>query len=199
MKHAWDFDRDPLGALSRGDASLFEAFVRQEAGALVAFFVRRGADGALAEDLTQEVFIKLFQHAQHYEPRGSFVSFALAVARNAWVDHRRRVQARLEPSQEAHERLEDRGPRPGEQLALSDEARRVQDALARLDAAHAVVFELAVIQGRPYADIARALSIPEGTVKSRVFHAVRKLRSALEAPPLRRGPAVAGESPGEVA
>jgi RNA polymerase sigma-70 factor (ECF subfamily) len=56
----------------------------------------------------------------------------------------------------------------------------LSEAIEALPPLHAAVFELAVIQGLPYADIASALEIPEGTVKSRVFHALRKLRAALE-------------------
>mgnify|MGYP000019410415 CR=1 FL=1 len=61
-----------------------------------------------------------------------------------------------------------------------EEMERVERALAGLSPAHAEVVELALVQGLPYARIAEVLDIPVGTVKSRVFHAVRRLRALLE-------------------
>ena len=62
---------------------------------------------------------------------------------------------------------------------MREERERVQAALAHLPESHAVVVELALVQGRPYAEISELLGIPVGTVKSRVFHALRKLREQL--------------------
>ena len=61
-----------------------------------------------------------------------------------------------------------------------EERERVQAALQHLPESHAVVVELALVQQRPYAEISELLGIPVGTVKSRVFHALRKLRELLQ-------------------
>ncbi len=182
MNQPRDFETDPLAALRAGDSGPLEAFVVQESATLVAFFARRGADWALAEDLTQEVFAKLIVRSHHYQPQGSFMAFVLAVARNAWIDHCRRASVRPQAEGEVSADVESRNSAPGASLEQGEQAGRVRRALEALDQAHAVVFELAVIQQRPYAEIARDLCIPEGTVKSRVFHAVRKLRAVLAAP-----------------
>ena len=63
---------------------------------------------------------------------------------------------------------------------------RLRTALESLTEPHRLVFELAVVQSRPYAEIAEELGIPVGTVKSRVFNALRKLRAALEEEKPRR-------------
>lgn len=189
MKGAWEADRDPLAALRAGAPELFTAFVRAETPTLVGFFRRLGADRGSAEDLTQEVLVKLFQCADTYERQGAFASFALRVARNAWVDRRRRTSARPERESLGAASLFDRdqrGTRAGTrddastQSTEREEAERLRAAIADLPGTHAVVFELAVVQELPYADIAVMLDIPVGTVKSRVFHAVRKLRAALD-------------------
>lgn len=193
MKGSWDSDRDPLVALRRGDPVLFEEFVRSEAGTLIAFFRRLGADRTEAEDLSQEVFLKLYRSATTYQPQSAFSSYALRVAKNAWIDRRRRRGARPElrsldgvagageeeigPSLSAT--LESREPAPWSRLTQGDEARRLREALAKLPDAQAVVFDLAVVQRLPYPEIADALGIPVGTVKSRVFNAVRGLRELL--------------------
>ena len=66
---------------------------------------------------------------------------------------------------------------PAEILAGRDAARALTELLSRLADGERLVLELALFEGMRYADIADALLIPEGTVKSRVFHAIRKLRS----------------------
>jgi len=195
LKGSWNADRDPLVALRRGDASLFEEFVRDEAGTLTAFFRRLGAGRAEAEDLSQEVFLKLYSSAPNYQAQSAFEPFALRVAKNAWIDRRRRSAARPEPRSldggprdddegpSLAETFESREPAPWSGLVRRDEGRRLRHAIARLSAAQAVVFELAVVQRLPYPEIAGVLDIPVGTVKSRVFNAVRALRSALAGPP----------------
>ena len=197
MKGTWDSDRDPLVALRRGDPVLFEEFVRSEAGTLIAFFRRLGADRTEAEDLSQEVFLKLYRSATSYQPQRAFSSYALRVAKNAWIDRRRRRGARPElrsidglvdaDSDEAgaslSATLESREPAPWSRLARGDEAQRLREALAKLPDAQAVVFDLAVVQRLPYPAIADVLGIPVGTVKSRVFNAVRALRELLGGTP----------------
>lgn len=189
MRGQWDSGRDPLAALREGDASLFEEFVRSEAGSFVGFFRRLGAARSEAEDLAQEVFLKLFRNAANYEPQQAFEAYALRVARNAWIDRRRRAAVRP-ATRSVHPEAEDddgyelalRGsePEPHARLDASEERERLERAVATLPELHRAAFELAVVQGLPYAEVAEVLDIPVGTVKSRVFHAVRRLREALE-------------------
>ena len=193
MKDTWDLERDPLLRLRRGDPAGFEAFVSRETSTFLGFYRRLGASRAEAEDLVQEVFLKLFRHAETYEPSGRFSAFAFRVARNAWIDHRRRgatnpieglggsgAQELDRSGREEALRLEPaREEEPGVAFGRREEVGRLRSALQELSASHRLVFELGVIQELPYADIAGMLEIPIGTVKSRMFHAVRKLRAAL--------------------
>jgi RNA polymerase sigma-70 factor (ECF subfamily) len=189
LKGAWDSDRDPLSALRDGDPAPFEAFVAEQAGVFLGFFRRMGAGPAEAEDLVQELFLKLFRHAETYQPSGRFAAFAFRIARNAWIDRQRRraaapaaagvAEVEGEDALGAIELAADRSAPPGERLAQLEEAARVQRALGRLSERHRLVFELGVLQELSYAEISGLLEIPEGTVKSRMFYAVRKLREAL--------------------
>ncbi len=183
MKGSWDEGPDPLSALRDGDPGRFEAFVRSETGTLVGFFLRQGAERAEAEDLTQEVFLRLFRSSTHYDARDRFSAYTWRVARNAWIDRKRRRVFRGEGGED--ERGPFGGDLPDEHEAVldgmerSEEAGKVHSALARLSETHRLVFELGVVQELPYATIADMLSVPVGTVKSRMFHAVRKLRELL--------------------
>lgn len=180
MSSPRDPERDPLEALNQGDPGPFEDFVRACAPSLAGFFLRLGAGRAEADDLVQEVFLKLFRNAPSYRPERRFVAYAFRVARNAWIDRTRR-QAHRPQADGAAELAAALGdaPDPGAALERSEAAGLVHRALADLPEAQRLVFELGVMQERPYSEIAEALSIPVGTVKSRMFHAVRRLREAL--------------------
>ena len=189
MTTDWNLDPDPLEALREGDPGPFEAFAPEGLAALTGFFRRKGAGHQEAEDLSQEVLMRLVQHASTYEPRERFAAYVFRVARNAWIDGRRRQAARpvltaMGSEGDGEPRPEPQDPAVGPQAMAetADEAERIRLAVGELSVAHREVFELGVVQELPYAEISSLLEIPVGTVKSRMFHALRALRSLLEAP-----------------
>ncbi len=188
MRECWDFERDPLAALGRGEREPFEAFVRSETATFLAFFLRLGASRSEAEDLVQDLFVKLFRHASTYRQEERFAAFVFRIARNAWIDRarrKRRAWPGLDDEGIEPERLESEATWPGSEpagdLSRREDAARLHAALGGLPEAQRLVFELGVVQELPYGEIAAILAIPVGTVKSRMFHAVRKLREALGA------------------
>jgi len=192
LKESWEDDRDPLAALRGGDPGLFEAFVRTELKTFLGFFLRLGASRPEAEDLVQDLALKLFQHARNYQAQGRFAPYAFRVARNLMIDSRRRRAVRPPASagggsadDEENSWLDNvpdrRGQEPEAELARREEAQRVRAALDELSERHRLVFELGVVQELPYQEIGSILEIPVGTVKSRMFHAVRKLQEVLGA------------------
>ncbi len=168
-------DWDLMALLADGRNEAFEALVRRHQRALVNFFSRLGADGDGADDCAQETFLRLFRYRDRYRPSAPFRSFLYTLARHTWADWRRRRERRRTVSIDGHE----------EKASADDGAR---DDLLDLDAALRSLPEhlrwvvtLSVYQGLAYAEIAEVLEIPVGTVKSRMFHAVRRLREALHA------------------
>ena len=176
---------DPFLRYRAGDPGAFEEIVGEFADRLVRFFRRLGGDAATADDLTQEVFLQMVCWAREYEPRGRIDSYVFRVARNAWIDHVRAKQARPRPRslEGPLEPIPDPSPGPRERAGGSEEAERVLAALARLPEVERLVVELGLFQGLPYAEVSSILEIPVGTVKSRMFAAVRRLRGELRAEP----------------
>jgi RNA polymerase sigma-70 factor (ECF subfamily) len=183
----WHFPRDPLLALQQGDPGPFEQLVRAHARTLIAFFRQRGATLGRAEDLTQEVFLKLFRGARRYRSEERFSAFFFRVARNVWIDACRRrgliADSSAGSAPEATDEPDDLPAPPADpaaELMTAEEDRGLRRLLGTLPETHRAVFELAVLGDLGYAEIAALLGIPEGTVKSRMFYAVRRLRLALE-------------------
>lgn len=183
MKGDWDADGDPLVALQNGDPSVFDAFVRSETPTFRGFFRRLGAAADEAEDLVQEVFVRLVRYAPRYRAQDRIEAFCFRTARNVWIDSRRSRGLRRAESADTREelaRVSDGAREPIEPLAEKEEAQRALRLLERLPEGQRMVFELGVIAERPYPEIAAELGIPVGTVKSRMFNAVRRLRDLLE-------------------
>lgn len=187
MRESWDGDRDPLAALASGQPQLFEDFVTTETGSLLGFFRRLGAGTVEAEDLVQETILKLFRAAKNYQSVGRFEAYAVRAARNVWVDSLRRSSVREqagsaadEDAPQALDQVAGSEPEPFYGLAMEERSELLLQAVGRLDELHREAFELGVMQGLPYAEVSLVLGVPVGTVKSRVYHAVKRLREDLE-------------------
>jgi RNA polymerase sigma-70 factor (ECF subfamily) len=103
--------------------------------------------------------------------------FLLRIARNLWIDYRRRG-GRVFQDAEPGDRPDHR-PGPLGNVDASDRAAQLRAALARLEPATRELLELAVLQQLPYKEVGMILEIPVGTVKSRVYYSLRRLRDQL--------------------
>jgi RNA polymerase sigma-70 factor, ECF subfamily len=134
-----------------------------------------------AEDLTQEVFIKMYRTLKSYDAsKGALITWVTTIARNLLVDHfRRSKQERLTDSLESapagdqdaltlSEQLPDLGPSPDAGLQTQETQRVVHQALQRLSPELREAVILRDLQDMDYREIAAVLRVPEGTVKSRI-------------------------------
>ncbi|HEB52868.1 MAG TPA: RNA polymerase sigma factor [bacterium] len=180
---------DLLADYRNGDPTAFRRLVELYRDRMLQFFYRLCWDRDRAEDLTQELFIKLMLGSKRYRPEGRMTTFVYRVATNLWIDHYRqqRPRPRFYSLDQVVHPDEDRAPRqyanddpsPQEQLTEGEERAQMRQALERLTEPHRLVFELAVYQERPYAEIAELLGIPVGTVKSRMHNAVAAVKCML--------------------
>lgn len=170
-------DGEPLLALRAGNPAPFEAFVREHSPTLIAYFRQNGRALARAEDLAQEVFVHLYRAAPRYEPRERFAAYCFRVARNVLVDDARRTGRQPAASALDEQDLAASETEPGAGLLREEADQRVGELLARLPRGQREVVELAILGELDYAEIASLLAIPVGTIKSRMFYALRTLRS----------------------
>ncbi len=157
-----------------GDETAWEELVREYTRRVYALCYRfTGSDGE-AQDLTQEVFLRVFRTLKSFRAdEGSFGTWMTRVARNLLIDHYRRTrQLRVTDSIEEQlpmiEETRDAGVRPDHVLAGREASEVLQSALQRLspDLREAVI--LRDLQEMEYREMAGVLRIPEGTVKSRI-------------------------------
>ena len=168
----------------------FAELVSRHKKPLINFFYRLVWDEYLAEDLSQEVFCRIFIHRKNYKAQAKFTTYLFRIARNLWIDHQR-AHGKLPPigSLSAHVGTDDGDEELIDGIAAPEHpepyenqpelAQRLQDALDRLSDEQRLVFILAKNQGMRYAEIADALGIPVGTVRSRMHTSVQKLQKML--------------------
>ena len=160
-----------------GDRSAFGVLVERYAG--VARRVARAVLGNPedADDAAQDAMLSALVKLDQYDPRRPFGPWLLRIVSNAATDRRRRrTVRRVEPLDPG---LAAGGPRPdtaAERRALGE---RLRQALAELPERRRVAVVLFDVEGYSHAEIAAVLGIPEGTVRSEVFHARRRLRALL--------------------
>lgn len=168
---------DLLVRFQAGDADAFDQLVQEMAPRLKGYFLRLGAQSSTAEDLTQHVFLRVFQARGRYQPSGRLDAFLLRIAHNLWIDSRRRKRPVL-VGDDLPEAV-DPTDGPLEQANQQDRAAILHAALEKLDRPVRELLELAVLQRLPYQEVSEILEIPVGTVKSRVYYSLRKLRDQL--------------------
>ncbi|MEO3885755.1 sigma-70 family RNA polymerase sigma factor [Nonomuraea sp. B5E05] len=154
------------------------ALYREYHRPLLAFVIRLTAgDRQWAEDVVQETMIRAWRSAERLDPDAvSLMPWLATVARRIVIDDRRRRDAR--PQESGDGQLESMSV-PDEMEGLLHQV-VVSEALKALSPAHREILNETILRDRSVNDAARALGIPVGTVKSRVYYAVRALRIALE-------------------
>ncbi len=181
-------DEQLLARLRAGDRSVFGALVRRYERELFGYLRRYVGDDDLADDVFQNTFIAVFRKIGQYEPGRAARPWLYAVATNQAIDALRKrnrqgdrsADARTAPDEEGEPRplfelVPAPGPGPGEVADRAEQAELVRAAVDRLPDLLRQVVVLAYFQGLKYRDIADALDIPVGTVKSRLHAATTKL------------------------
>jgi RNA polymerase sigma-70 factor (ECF subfamily) len=156
-----------IRAAAAGDQKAFAELVRAYQAQVWRFLRHLLGDPALAEDVTQETFIRVFLKLRTFHFRSKFSTWVFSVARNAGIDA---IRSRNRRSRLA-EGLVPLTPTSGG----ADRSLEVEMAVATLSPKLREAFLLVEVVGLRYREAAAALRVPEGTVKSRVFHARSQL------------------------
>jgi len=176
----------------RGDRGAFTLLVRRHHRPLYNFVLRQLRHQSLAEEITQEVFLRVVQSANEYKHEARFSTWAYAIARNLCVDQLRKAQHRRHPSLDQPlgpgddaRALADlvADPKPlgnAEHSAASSQMRATLiQAIETLPDDQREVYLLREVANLSFKEIAEVTSVPENTAKSRMRYALERLRSTL--------------------
>lgn len=173
-------EKDLICRAVRGDADAFRQLVETYQTPAYRLAARMcGPDSA--EDVTQEAFLAAWRALPEFRGDCRFSTWLYRLVSNAAIDCLRREKKHRDTGDVDDLELPDGGPSPQEQAERSDTRDAVRRALDRLSPEHRQVLLLRFMQELDYGEIARALNVSEGTVKSRINRAKSKLREVLAA------------------
>jgi len=176
-----------------GDAAAWEEIVRTYNRRIYNICYRFAGSGEDAEDLAQEVFIKMYRTLSSYDAsKGAFITWVTTITRNLLVDHFRKTkQDRLtdsldsapsehEDAQPISEQIQDHSALPDARVRSRETGETVHAALGKLSPELREAVILRDLQDMDYREIATVLKVPEGTVKSRINRGRAELARLLQ-------------------
>lgn len=170
-----------LRDLARGEAGAVAAVYDTHHAAIRAFALRLLGDPAAAEDLVHEVFVTLPKAIRRYERRASLRTFLISIAVNHSRHYVRSAARRRSAMQKLAEHPTPDSPQtPERALEQHELVRLLSEGLDTLSVDHRVAFVLCEVEERSSKDAARIVDVPEATLRTRLFHAKKKLRTFLE-------------------
>lgn len=179
-------EQELVQAARSGDQSAFGALVEQNQNKIYGLCYRMTGNPEDAADLTQEAFLNAWRGLAGFGGKSSFSTWLYRLAANACIDFLRREKRRVELSMTLDDGDEERqadipDPRssPERELEKREAQRALREGLAALSPQHREVLLLRETEGLSYQEIAQALGLEEGTVKSRIARARMALRDLL--------------------
>jgi RNA polymerase sigma-70 factor, ECF subfamily len=169
-----------LAGVARGDRRSFETLYAQYAPRVFRFAFRLIRDQSKAEEVANDVMLEVWKSAAQFQGRSSVSTWILGIARHRTLNAVRGRTLHLTDMEEAAE-VADCGPSLEARLDGGRMGEELQAALERLSVEHREVIELTFMEGRTYKEIAEIAHCPENTIKTRMFHAKRKLTPLLSA------------------
>ena len=181
-------DAEILARLTEEDPAMFRLLVDRYSRRLFAYAWRYTACEADAEEIVQETLLRVYRGAANYDPARPFVPWLFTIIANLCHNwHKRRPAATVSLDREfgdngrtMHDSLRGREKTPEAEALDAETAREVREALDALPAAHKSVFLLYYYEDFSLQEIAAALGIPVGTVKSRLHNGGKRLADILE-------------------
>ncbi|KIT15065.1 RNA polymerase sigma factor [Jannaschia aquimarina] len=166
-----------LSRVADGDTAAMKALYMAHADAVGRFVRARVRDDAEAADIVHDTMMSVWRGAAGFEGRSSVLSWILTLARNRTVDHIRK-QARVTLG-EPDDTIPDGDPDPEQVLGAAQDAERLRICVEKLPERQRAAIHLAFFQEMTCAEIAEVEDVPEGTVKSRIYHAKQLLMRCL--------------------
>jgi RNA polymerase sigma-70 factor (ECF subfamily) len=184
-------DQDLIALARSGSEKAYRELLDRYQRPVFSLVYRMVRDREMAEDLSQETFIKVFNHLDRYNPSYKFSSWIFKIASNLAIDALRKKELKTvsldgsrhaETADEAESTritVESKDENPEERLEAKELGHEIEQAIGELRSEYRTAILLRHVEGRPYEEIAEIMGIPLGTVKTYIHRARGELRETL--------------------
>jgi RNA polymerase sigma-70 factor (ECF subfamily) len=183
-----DEDASEMLKVASGDRAAFARLFDRHQASVVRYCRRFVGDGARAEELAQDVFVKLYRSAKSYQPSARFKTYLFRVATNTCLNDLRRpagkaevLEAKVTDDDASVLEQEGQASTPHEALEAKELEAAVQRAMTKMSERERAAFAMCRFEGMPYRDIADALEATESAVKSLIHRATVQVTKHLAA------------------
>ncbi len=173
-------DENLMIAVRGGDLSKLGALFDRHHRKLFDFFVRMTGSRSVADDLVQDVFIRILKYRKTFRDNSLFRAWMFQIARNARLDYYRQHPAEMLLPENHANGLASRAPLPAQEIESAQNAELLKQAMFRLSSDKREVLILSRYHEMNYEQIAELMSCEVGTIKTRVHRAVRELRDIFQ-------------------
>jgi RNA polymerase sigma factor (sigma-70 family) len=169
-----------LAQVAKGDQKAFAELYQSTSSRVFGVILRMMHDRGEAEDILQEVYATAWRRADSFDPaRGSAITWLITLGRNRTIDRMRQRREELLGGDDAPEVADD-APTPAAAAEASEERRRLEHCLDRLEPQHGRAVREAFFTGVTYSELAKKLAVPLGTMKSWIRRSLMQLKTCLE-------------------
>jgi len=173
-------DQQLLTEIANGDMNAVTVFYQRHESRVYRYAMTKVSDSSVASDILNDVMMQVWRSAAKFEGRAKVTTWLLGIAHNKVVDHWRKLGKR--EYTELDENMEDdttSGVNPAHATEAASDGKLLRTCLAKLKPEHREILHLVFFEELGYSEIANIIDVPEGTVKSRVFHARNLMKKQL--------------------
>lgn len=179
-------EKDLIARIVRQDQSALQALLGRQQLRVYRFVLRIVRREAVAEEVTNEVFLEVWRNARNYEGRSAVGTWLLSIAHNRAVSALRRRREEAWDENAAGE-IADEGDNPEVTLQKAGKAEQMRRCIEQLSQEHRTIIDLVYYHEKSVIEVSEILGIPSNTVKTRMFYARKKLSELLQAAGIDRG------------
>jgi RNA polymerase sigma-70 factor (ECF subfamily) len=179
-------DRQLLARIAAQDQAALRAFLMHYQVRVFRFIQRMVRNEAVAEELTNEVFLEVWRHARSYEGRSSASTWVLSIAHHRAASSLRKRREESWDEDEAA-RISDTSDDPEVTAQKADKGALLRKCMGALSAEHREIIDLVYYHEMSITEISQAIGIPENTVKTRMFYARKRLSEEMKSQGVDRG------------
>ncbi|WP_419913712.1 sigma-70 family RNA polymerase sigma factor [Hoeflea sp.] len=186
MVNAADADRELVARIAKKDDIALQALFARHNVRIFRFVLRLVAIEAIAEELTNEVYLQVWRSADGFRGNSTVSTWMFTIARNLAMSHLRK-KGTVVLDDDYAEQLEDDADSPETTAAKQDKADVMRACMKKLSLSHREVIDLVYYQEKTVGEVSEILAIPTNTVKTRMFHARKQLSHFFAAAGIDRG------------